>query len=206
MSLTRKMLKAMGIEDEKVDQIIEAHTETVEALKEKAAAAEKNAKSVPELQKQLQKAQDDLKAAKQDDWKDKHDALKRQFDDYKAEQTAKELGAAKERAVRAYFEGKNITGKNLELAMRASGEEINAVELVDGKLKDTAALDTLIAGAFAGLVSNQRQQGAKTSNPPATGGSGFNRAEIYKKDERGRYLLSAAERQKAIAEQMAQAE
>ena len=34
MSLTRKMLKAMGIEDEKIDQIIEAHTETVDALKE----------------------------------------------------------------------------------------------------------------------------------------------------------------------------
>ena len=34
MSLTRKMLKAMGIEDEKIDQIIEAYTETVDALKE----------------------------------------------------------------------------------------------------------------------------------------------------------------------------
>ena len=33
MALTRKMLKAMGIEDEKIDQIIEAHTETVDALK-----------------------------------------------------------------------------------------------------------------------------------------------------------------------------
>ena len=31
--LTRKMLKAMNIEDEKIEQIIEAHTETVDALK-----------------------------------------------------------------------------------------------------------------------------------------------------------------------------
>lgn len=33
MALTRKMLKAMGIEDEKIDQIIDEHAESVNALK-----------------------------------------------------------------------------------------------------------------------------------------------------------------------------
>ena len=33
LALTRKMLKAMGIEDEKIDQIIEEHAESVDALK-----------------------------------------------------------------------------------------------------------------------------------------------------------------------------
>ena len=33
MAFTRKMLKAMNIEDEKIDQIIDAHSETVDALK-----------------------------------------------------------------------------------------------------------------------------------------------------------------------------
>ena len=32
MALTRRMLKAMGIEDEKIDQIIEEHAESVNAL------------------------------------------------------------------------------------------------------------------------------------------------------------------------------
>ncbi|WP_154515872.1 MULTISPECIES: hypothetical protein [unclassified Collinsella] len=32
MALTRKMLKAMGIEDEKIDQIIEEHAESANAL------------------------------------------------------------------------------------------------------------------------------------------------------------------------------
>lgn len=35
MALTRKMLKAMGIEDEKIDQIIDEHAESVNALKAK---------------------------------------------------------------------------------------------------------------------------------------------------------------------------
>ena len=34
MALTRRSLKAMGIEDEKIDEIIAAHAETVDALKE----------------------------------------------------------------------------------------------------------------------------------------------------------------------------
>ena len=43
--------------------------------------------------------------------------------------------------------------------------------------------------------------GAKTSTPPAnTGGAKLTKADIYKKDERGRYVLSASERQKALAE------
>ena len=36
MALTRKMLKAMGIEEEKIDEIIDAHTETVNALKDQS--------------------------------------------------------------------------------------------------------------------------------------------------------------------------
>ena len=36
MGLTRKALKAMGLSEEQVDSIIEAHTEVVTALKEEA--------------------------------------------------------------------------------------------------------------------------------------------------------------------------
>ena len=32
MSITRKLLKGMGLTDEQVDTIIEAHTETVDGL------------------------------------------------------------------------------------------------------------------------------------------------------------------------------
>ena len=38
MSLTRKLLKGMGLTDEQVDTIIEAHTDTVDGLKEQANA------------------------------------------------------------------------------------------------------------------------------------------------------------------------
>lgn len=149
MSITRKMLKGMGLTEEQVDTIIEAHTETVEGLKADVSRYKSDAEKLPSVQKEL----DDLKAAGDDGFEAKYNAEKKAFADYKAEITAKETRAAKEKAVRAYFESKNIEGANLNIAMRSSAAEIDAVELDGEKIKDTAALDALINGDYAGLVS-----------------------------------------------------
>lgn len=197
MALTRKSLKAMGLTDEQVDSIVEMHTETVDGLKEKLKTAEDKANKLDDVQKEL----DGLKANGGDDYKAKYEAEKKAFADYKADQTAKETKAAKEKAVKAYFEGKNITGANLDIAMRGCRDEIGAIELDGDKIKDTAALDALVNGTFAGLVVTKTVQGAQTANPPANnGGSKLTRADIYAKDEHGRYKMSTAERQKALAE------
>ena len=197
MALTRKSLKAMGLTDEQVDSIVEMHTETVDGLKEKLKTAEDKANKLDDVQKEL----DGLKANGGDDYKAKYEAEKKAFADYKADQTAKETKAAKEKAVKAYFEGKNITGANLDIAMRGCRDEIGAIELDGDKIKDTAALDALVGGTFAGLVVTRTAKGARTANPPANnGGSKLTRADIYAKDEHGRYKMSTAERQKALAE------
>ena len=198
MALTRKSLKAMGLTDEQVDSIVEMHTETVDGLKEKLKTAEEKAEKLDDVQKEL----DGLKAKGGDDWKDKYEKEHNAFETYKKDQTAKETKAAKESAVRAYFEGKNITGGNLNIAMRGAKDEINGLELdADGKIKDTAALDALVGGEYAALVVTTQTRGANTATPPAgNGGSKLTRADIYKKDDHGRYVMSTAERQKALAE------
>lgn len=213
MALTRKFLKAMGIEDEKIDQIIEAHSSTVDGLKDQidtlkadAGSADETKAKLADLQKQLDKANADLEAAKKDGWKDKHDALKKEFEEYKAGVTAKETKAAKEAAVRAYYESKGIKREALEIAMMASGAQIESIELADGKIKDTTSLDGLVNGKFAGLVDKTTTTGANTATPPANTVGGMSRADIYKKDDKGRYIMSTAERQKAIAESMAKNE
>lgn len=213
MALTRKFLKAMGIEDEKIDQIIEAHSSTVDGLKDQidtlktdAGSAEETKTKLADLQKQLDKANAALEAAKNNGLQGKYDALKKEFEDYKAGVTAKETKAAKEAAARAYYESKGIAGKALDIAMRGSGSEIEALELADGKIKDAAALDALVKGDFSGLVSTTTTTGANTATPPANTVGGMSRADIYKKDDKGRYVMSTAERQKAIAESMAKNE
>ena len=94
--------------------------------------------------------------------------------------------------------------KNLvdtELLMRQLEKAGYAVELDGDKIKDTSALDELVKGTFSGLVSTTTTRGAHTANPPANpGGNSMTKAEIYKKDDHGRYIMSAPERQKALME------
>ncbi len=200
MAVTRKALKAMGLTDEQVDSIVEMHTETVDGLKADLNRYKVDAEKLPGVQEELAKAQEELSTTKNDGWKEKHDVIKKEFDDYKADITAKETRAAKEKAVRAYFESKKIEGANLNLAMRSSSKEIEAVELDGDKIKDAAALDALVTGDLAGLVTKTTVTGANTAHPPVIEPGKFSRADVYKRDDHGRYVYSASERQKMLAE------
>lgn len=170
MALTRKSLKAMGIEDEKIEQIIEAHTEVTSALKDELdeyKAYKDEAEKVPSLEakiKELEEAENPFES--------KYTKLKTEYDNYKQGVEEKELKIAKEKAVTAYFESKNIKGANLKIALRGAKDEISAVEISDdGKIKNTEALDKLVKEDFAGLVGVIETKGADTPNPPQnTGG------------------------------------
>lgn len=174
MSITRKMLKGMGLTEEQADTIIEAHTETVTGLTADRDRYKADAEKLPNIQKEL----DELKAKGDGGYKQKYENEHTAFETYKADIAAKETKAAKEQAVRAYFESKNIVGDNLTLAMRGCGEEMSAVELDNGKIKDTAALDALIAGTYKGLVSTVTKKGANPATPPATPPRTYSSAEI----------------------------
>ena len=116
--------------------------------------------------------------------------------------TAKETKAAKEKAARAYFEAKNITGNNLAIALRGAKDEISGIELDDkGGIKDSKALDALVDGEFASLVVKSSARGATTATPPGSKSSGalMTRAEVYAKDDKGRFKLDASQRQEALA-------
>ena len=173
MALTRRLLKGMGLTDEQMDTIIEAHTDTVDGLKADVAKYKADAEQLPKVQREL----DTLKAAGDGGYQEKYEKVKKDFDDYKAEISAKETKAAKEKAVRAYYESKGITGKSLDIAIRGSGAEIDALELEDGKIKDAKALDELISGTFAGLVSTTETRGANTSKSRLSEASGLKYAE-----------------------------
>lgn len=186
MALTRKMLEALGVDEKAVDQIIDAHTETVNGLKDKLNELKEKADKYEEAQKELDSLQ-------KGDYKAKYEKEHKEYEDFKKSVSEKETKAAKEAAVKAYFESKNITGKNLEIALRGSRDETDAVELVDGKIKDTKALDALVSGTFAGLVVSQQKQGANPVTPPGNGQpSVLTKAEIMK-------IKDTGERQRAWA-------
>ena len=179
----------MGLTDEQVDSIVEMHTETVDGLKADIAKYKGDAEKLPAVQKEL----DDLKAKGDDGWKEKHDAVKKEFGDYKAAIEAKEARAAKEKAVKAYFESKQIEGANLNLALRSCAAEIDAVELDGEKIKDTNSLDALIKGDLASLVAKpgvRVDMGNRLNN---NGGKPLTREDIIA-------IKDGSARRKAMAE------
>ena len=190
MALTRKLLKGMGLTDEQVDTIIEAHTDTVDGLKADVTRYKADAEKLPGVQKQL----DDLKAAGDGGYKEKYEKEHSAFEAFKTDITAKESKAAKEKAVRAYFESKNIIGANLDLAMRGCGEEMSALELDGEKIKDTKSLDALVDGTYKSLVSKpavRLDMGARLNE----GGKPMTKDEIMK-------ITDRTERRAAIAANM----
>lgn len=178
MALTRKSLKAMGLTDEQIDSVIDMHSETVEALKAQITAAEEKATDYDAVKSQL----DALKGS--ESYKEKFEAEHKAFEDYKKGIADREAQAAKEQAVRAYFEGKKITGGNLNIAMRGATKEIAGITLNDsGKIADTTALDALVTGEYSALVVSTDRHGADTPTPPANDSRDFDSmsdADYYK--------------------------
>lgn len=196
MALTRKMLKAMGIEDEKIDQIIEAHSETVDAIKEDRDKYKEEAEKIPNIQKELEEATKNNGEDKS--WKVKYDALKEEFDGYKNDVTTKETKAAKKEAYLKLLKDVGISEKRLESVLKVS--EVDSLELDDnGNIKDLDALKESLKKEWADFIQTTSTQGANTATPPASnGGTILTKEEIYATDEHGRYKLSASERQEAL--------
>lgn len=193
----REILSAAGVDAEHMkdatDKIIDGHLASVDALREEIAKYKPEAEKAGSIQKEL----DALKKFDGAGWKEKAESWEQKYNDLVQENTAKEEKAAKEAAVRSYYESKGITGKALEIAMRGSGTEIAALALENGKIKDTAALDTLVSGDFSGLVGQTHTEGANTATPPAASGSGYASAkEIMSiKDRQERRAAIAANMQ-----------
>lgn len=192
MAFTRKMLKAMGIEDEKIDQIIDAHSETVDALKADRDAYKEDAAKLAAVQKEL----DALKAKGDDGYKAKYEAEKAAHDALKADIAAKETKKAKTDAYRELLKGANIDEKRIATILRAEAPTIDKIELdADGKIKNAEQYTESIKSDWADFIVTQSAKGTNTATPPANGGAASTKTkeDILK-------IKDAGERQKAIAE------
>lgn len=205
MALSRRMLTAMGITAEQIEQIIEAHTETVSGLKQQIAdlgddlaKAKESGTADSDRLKDVQKELDTLKEqvaadAKAREGKD-YDALKKEFDDYKADIQAKAVKSAKEKAFRDLLTDMKVSDKGVSLILKYQG--VNGIELdEDGKLKDAPALRKAVKEDWSDYISTVETKGAETKTPPGSGsGAGkMTKADIMK-------IKDTSERQKAIAE------
>ena len=205
MSLSRKFLSALGIEADKIDQIIEAHTESIEAIKadrDKYKAEIDNSKTdidakIKELA-DTQKELDDLKKqvatdAKNREGKD-YDKLKEEFDKYKAEQEAKATNTAKETALKELLTDMKMSDKGSKQVLKWMG--VSSFELDEnGKIKDAGNLRKAIKEDWGDYIQSEGVQGANTANPPENNGG-----KKYSTKEEIMNIKDRNERQQAISE------
>lgn len=182
--------------DEIENRLIALHLAVVDPLKDDLQKYKADSERLTDVQKEL----DGLKANNGDDFKAKYESEHSAFEDYKKAVQAEKDNAIKADLVRAYFEEKGITGKNLDIAMRGASKEIEAIKLEDGKITDVSELDALIAGDYSGLVVETSTKGAPTATPPTgsgnKSGAQMTRAEIAQ-------IKDTAQRQRAYAELLA---
>lgn len=152
------------------------------------------------LKGEKQNAED--KATGAEKWKTKYDALKEDFDTYKRDVSAKETKATRENAYRALLKEAGVSEKRIDKVLKVS--DIDSLEMgEDGKFKDADKLIKGIKEEWSDFIVSSGTKGATVTTPPANvNGGKISRAEIFKKDEHGKYVLSTAERQKAIAESL----
>lgn len=189
MSITRKLLKGMGLTEEQQDSIFEAYSETLTEIKAERDKYKADAEKLPDVQKQL----DELKAAGDGGYKEKYDKEHKAFEDYKAEQTAKESKAGKEKAFRTLLSEIGISEKRIDKVMKVS--DIDGIEIDEkGAIKDAAKLKKALTDEWSDFIVKTEVKGADTPTPPAS-----NAKKSMTKDEIIA-IKDAGERTKAIAE------
>lgn len=190
MSLTRRMLKAMGIEADAIDQIIEAHTETTDSLKAERDRYKMDADRVDALEEELEGAKRQLEEAKANNdveelqakydkehgeleklresvktLKETNSTLKTEYDAYKTETEAKETKRAKTKAYRDLIDKAGISPKYAGAVLKVA--DLNSIEfLEDGTVKDADSIVEKVKGEYPEFVTKTSKKGAGTETPP----------------------------------------
>lgn len=194
MALTRKFLTALGIEADKVDEIITAHTEVTDSLKAERDSYKADAEKLAELQKEHAALQKTIEEHGKDSYKVKYEAIKEDFENYKKEIEEKDRKTKKEDAYKKLLREAGIPDKRLEAILRVSDSSVIEFD-EDGKtIKNAGDLTKQIKEEWADFIPTKSIEGAKPATPPAgTGKASKTKEEI-------RAISDPIQRQKAMAE------
>lgn len=188
--------------DEIENQIVALHLGVVDPLKDDITRYKADAEKLESVQKEL----DGLKSKGDDGYKAKYESEHQAFEDYKTSVAAEKTTAAKEKALETALKKVGIADKRLQSVARLCKGDglLEKLELDDkGAIKDSDKLEASLKESYSDYIVTTSTQGATTPNPPAnSGGAKLSMADIYKKDEKGHYVLDYESRLKAIEENL----
>ena len=185
MALSRRMLKAMGIESDAIDQIIEAHTETVDALKEQRDGYKADAEKVKSLSAELEDARKKLEEATNDNGaeelrkdyekqtaeleklKEANASLQSEFDTYKADVEANDTKRRKSDAYKELLDKAGVAPKYAGKVLKVT--KLDGIELDEnGHIKDEDKALESIKSEWSEFIAKKETKGAEPETPPAT--------------------------------------
>lgn len=196
MALTRKFLAALGIEADKVDEIINAHAETVDALKEERDSYKDKAEKYSAEHDKVTKLEEKVKSledSNKDSYKVKYEAIKEEFSDFKKGIESEKTKAVKTDAFKALLKEIGISEKRIDSVTKIS--DIDSLKIdKDGNIEGVDELKKSLVTEWADFIEKTDKQGASTSTPPASnGGMTKTKEDILK-------IKDATERQNAWKE------
>lgn len=202
MALTRKFLKALEIEDDKIDQIIEQHVGTLDGVKSERDELREQVGKLLKVQEQLEeitKERDSLKESSDENasYKEKYENERTAFSEYKKEVDAEREKAKKSTAYMALLKKAGVKddkegNRYSQIAKLAKFDEI---ELDDaGNIKDEEKVLESIKKDWSGFIGKKSEEGADIETPPDNPGG--NTMTIEQIDA----IEDTAERQKAMLE------
>ena len=196
MALKRSFLLGMGLTEEQVSAIVEAHAETVDSLKEQRDSYKESADKLKGVQAELDALK--AKSPEGDEWQEKYEAEHAAFEKFKADQETAKVAAKKDSAYRALLKECGVSENRIDAIMKITSLDDLKLDK-DGNITKSDELKESVKAEWKDFIVTQNTQGTQTQTPPATaGGKKLTKEEIYKTDERGRYVLSTQERQEAL--------
>ena len=122
--------------------------------------------------------------AKAKEWETKYNSEHTAFEDYKAQESKAQETKAKENAYKELLTGAGVSNKLVDLVVKASAKEIEALTLKDGKIEGADELTKNIKETYKDYITTKHQQGADTHTPPDNnGGSDFEKMSLAEKME-----------------------
>lgn len=187
-SLTRKFLASIGIEEDKIDLIVEKHNEVLTEIKDERDKLKEDAAKLPEIEKELNTLKSQVSGT--DSYKDKFEALQKEYDDFKADVESKQTTAKKESAFRNILKDIGIPEKRIDSVVKVS--DINGIELDGEGIKDVETLKESLKKEWSDFITTTKVEGVASANPPSNAG------KTTMTKEQIRAIPDASARQKAM--------
>lgn len=166
MALTRKLLKGMGLTDEQVDTIIEAHTESTDGLKNQLNQYKADAEKLPSVQGEL----DALKAAGDGGYKEKYEAEKAAHDAYKQQIEGEKQKAKDDSDIASIIKDAGVERESFQRLILNSFDRQTLKRGEDGVITNRAELVEAVKTQNPDCITTTTITGTPPATPPTGGG------------------------------------